>query len=248
MVLFVSSLHSERTKSVFQGNSSVVTTKQATVKTFLRMTPDAVRIQTPVITEIKAYQQAEFQGTTKCFLFYSSTAKQCYDSFQRLKLTSYGGLRHFKSGICQCWICFVDQTLTYCCVAHTHWGATWQVMLNQSKRLSNTSTGSLKKTCLCHSIQTKEHRSWSDRHSASFIHCYIVTLKTFTHKCVFSCLSNVYLTWTILSCICSVFVTTEGFLHLTSEWDVCALTINRIKHTQGELDLLGPKYWGAVAV
>lgn len=101
MVLFVSSLHSERTKSVFQGNSSVVTTQQATIKTFLRMTQDAVHIQTPVMTEIKAYQQAEFQGTTKCF-FYSPMANQCYDSFQHLKLTSYGGLRHFKSGICQC--------------------------------------------------------------------------------------------------------------------------------------------------
>lgn len=71
--------------------------------------------------------------------------KQCYDSFQRLKLTSYGGLRHFKSGICQCWICFEDKTLTYCCVAHTQRGAKRQVMLSQSEQLGSTAAGSLKK-------------------------------------------------------------------------------------------------------
>lgn len=68
MVLFVSSLHSELTKECFAGNSSAVTTQQATKKNFLRMTRGTVQIQTPGMTEIKAYKQPKN-------VFYSSKAK-----------------------------------------------------------------------------------------------------------------------------------------------------------------------------
>lgn len=62
-------MHSELTKECFAGNSSAVTTQQATKKKFLRMTRGTVQIQTPGMTEIKAYQREEN------VFFYSSKAK-----------------------------------------------------------------------------------------------------------------------------------------------------------------------------
>lgn len=58
-----------------------------------------------------------------------------------------------------CWIYFQDKTLTYCCVAHTHWGAKRQVMLNQSQQLGNTSAGlrKEKKTTYFSFHMNKEH-------------------------------------------------------------------------------------------
>lgn len=57
------------------------------------------------------------------FFFYSSKAGRCCDSILHFKPTSYGGLRHFKSGIyLGCALLGVEstseiKTLTYCCVA-----------------------------------------------------------------------------------------------------------------------------------
>lgn len=122
------------------------------------------------MAEIKAYQRAELQGRggqdVYLFFFYSSKAGRCCDSILHFKPTSYGGLRHFKKWNLSwmysagCWIYFQDKTLTYCCVAHTHWGAKRQVMLNQSQQLGNTSAGlrKEKKTTYFSFHTNKEHR------------------------------------------------------------------------------------------
>lgn len=193
------------------------------------------------MAEIKAYQRAELRGRggqdVYLFIFYSSKAGRCCDSILHFKPTSYGGLRHFKKWNLSwmysagCWIYFQDKTLTYCCVAHTHWGAKRQVMLNQSQQLGNTSAGLRKeKKTTYFSFHTNKRAQISDGYTAdTYILLLFFPLKTAsTRESVFFLRLHPLhcLTWTILTGVWSL-------PHLTSSKEGRYLcTSNKIFNNQ----------------
>lgn len=96
MVLFVSSPCSELTRSAFAGNSSAVTTKQATAKSSLRMTRGTARIQNTWHDSRKSISAGRATEMERMFFFYSFKAQRRWDSFRHFKPTAYVALRHFK--------------------------------------------------------------------------------------------------------------------------------------------------------